>query len=125
LVQKFLLMLSLFITFRISISAIVLSWLFVQFISFIVSEVIMYRSGIASINKYVRSLEIMAGCMPLVLYHFFIRFFISNHIVTLVIEIVSSPLIFLSTLKLLDLPIYRLFVALFKQRLPRLCQRIL
>jgi O-antigen/teichoic acid export membrane protein len=124
-VHKILMGIALVATFKISIEAIILGWLIVNFLYYIVSERIMYQLTYYSKDKYIKMLHVLVCLVPCVLLYLAVNYMSDDHFAELIINIVAQPLIYLFSMKVCGFPVYSEFTGIVKPMLPKRLQFIL
>lgn len=92
--QKFLIGISLLITFKLGISAIVIGWLTAYYIYYISYEIVMFKLGFYNTKKYMYMLQTILCLLPMVAFYFLSYYFISDPFLLLLINAIIQPILF-------------------------------
>lgn len=122
---KILIVGALIVTYKISISAIILGWLAACFIFFICYEIIMFKLSFFSPAKYYNMLNILLCLLPSILLFFTMRTFIENSFLLLMINIILQPVFYFIAMHLGGFQVYEDFVKLVEPFLPRRMAKLL
>jgi O-antigen/teichoic acid export membrane protein len=125
LIHKILMGVSLLITFSISIQAIIIGWLIVNYFYFIISERIMYQLKYYEKGKYLKMLNILVCLVPAVLCYLVTNYLITVPLLLLMINIILQPVIYFVSMKISGFRIYGEFTGILKPMLPKRIQFIL
>lgn len=119
LVHKILMGISLLITFSVSIQAIIIGWLIVNYFYFIISEWIMYKLTYGERSKYAEMLNVLVCLIPSALCFLMTDYLITDPLLLLMVNIVLQPVIYFVTMKVLGFGIYSEFAGILKPMLPK------
>lgn len=125
LIHKILMGISLLITFSISIEAIIIGWLAVNYFYFIISEWCMYKLTYHEGNKYMEMANVLVCLIPAVLCYLVTSFLIPDPLLLLLVNIIVQPVVYFITMKQLGFRVYWEFAGILKPMLPRRLQFIL
>lgn len=124
-IHKILMGVALVVTFNISIQAIVIGWLIVNFLYFIISERIMYQLAFYEKEKYTKMLHVLVCLVPCVLSYLAVKYITNDYFSELIINMLIQPVIYLICMKISGFHIYTEFIGIAKTILPKRMQFIL
>lgn len=124
-IQKTFLILALFLTYKISILAIVAGWLLVYYIQYIIYELFMSHLGFTNSLKYKQMGQVILGLVPILLVHIIIIQIFDNNLVLFVLQGFILPITYLLFFKFTHLSVYILFTDNIRSLLPKSLQNFL
>jgi O-antigen/teichoic acid export membrane protein len=111
-IQKLLIGISLVITYKIGISAIIIGWLIAYYLHFFIYEVLMYKLGFFNPVKYHQMIQVIICILPSIMIFLCSRMIITKPIWLLILNIILQPLSYLFVMWLCGFQIYKDFTTL-------------
>jgi len=117
-IQKILFSCALFITYKISIAAIILGWLIVYYMYYFYYEYNMYKLGLANKIKYLKMLEVIYSLVPMLVVYYLLKHFLSGGTIIFLSQAISIPFVYILFSRFLKLSVYRDFANIIRPAIP-------
>jgi teichuronic acid exporter len=107
--HKILLIVTLIITYKISIISIIIGWLIVYYIYYFAYEIIMYRQKYYSFRKYIMMFQVILCMLPSIFIFYVTKFCIMQPIWLIIANAILQPISYLGIMRICRFDIYKNF----------------
>lgn len=124
-IHKFLIIIVLILTFKISISTIIVGWLIVYYAFFVFYEIIMFKLNFYQPAKYLNVLHVLICLLPVMFLFLITNSLVKNSFLLLAINIIMQPAIYIAAMHIAGFQVYKDFLSLIVPFLPKFLIKLL
>jgi len=119
LIRNVLMAVALFLTFKISINAIIIGWLIVFYLFYVIYELKMNSLSYNDKGKYVKMLQVLVCLLPALIFYFISAHYISSPLYLLVVNGLAQPVLYILAMRMSGFRVYKEFSMAMKPMLPQ------
>jgi teichuronic acid exporter len=119
-IQKTLIGVALFLTYKHGISTIIIGWLIAYYFHFFIYEILMYKFKFFKLVKYYQMIQVLISILPSYLFFILSKAIIADQFGLLILNAIIQPLLYMFIMRLSGFQIYKDFITLVIPFLPKI-----